>query len=89
MNNVFSIMERTLAEEPLQQTNSIDENIRFSISIERESNHQLPFLDISVKTDEQLRTAFFRKPTYTNQVLNLQSSHSRSAKSWVVWSMMD
>ena len=81
-------MKRTRTEQLLQHINNIDEYICYTI--ERESNNQLPFLDVNVEIEgERLRTAVFRKTTCTNQVLNFESNHSRFAKSAVVRSLID
>ena len=58
-------MKKLHIEGLLAHINSIDENIQFSL--ERECNKALPFLDVKVNREEggQLRTAAYRKPTYT------------------------
>ena len=58
--------------------------------MEREEEHQLPFLDVKVsRKNERLMTAVHRKPTCTSQVLNFDSHHSALAKSAVVRALMD
>ena len=89
VDDVYSIIKKLRIEGLLAHINSIDGNIRFTL--ERECDRGLPFLDVKVNREEggQLRTAVYRKATYTNQILNFQSHHSTSAKTSVVRSLMD
>ena len=89
VDDVFSVIKKLRIEGLLEHINSVDGNIRFIL--ERECDRGLPFLDVKVNREEggQLRTAVYRKPTYTNQILNFQSHHSTSAKTSVVRSLMD
>ena len=68
--------------------NSIDPCIQFTI--ERESNGQLPFLDILLNREEDgsISTSVYRKATHTDQYLSFHSHHPAAHKRAVVRSLM-
>ena len=68
--------------------NSIDPCIQFTI--ERESNGQLPFLDILLNREEDgsISTSVYRKATHTDQYLSFHSHHPAAHKRAVVRTLM-
>ncbi|XP_072050281.1 uncharacterized protein [Amphiura filiformis] len=59
--------------------------------MERESNGQLPMLDVMVKREDNGSLSFqiYRKPTHTNQYLNFASHHPLQHKLGVVRTLVD
>ena len=68
--------------------NSINPCIQFTI--ERESNGQLPFLDILLNREEDgsISTSVYRKATHTDQYLSFHSHHPAAHKRAVVRTLM-
>ena len=67
----------------LSHLNGLCEKIQFTMEIEEEN--QLPFLDVSVKTNENtLTTSVFRKKTHTDRYLHFRSHHHSQIKTSVV-----
>ena len=72
----------------LDHINDLRPTIKFTM--EKESNGELPFLDVLVKKSEnQITTNVYRKPTHTGQYLNFMSNHSHTTKQGVVRSLLD
>ena len=68
VDDVFSIVLRSVVDRLLAHLNGVDENIRFTM--EQEKDRCLPFLDVNVRRedDDSLRTGVFRKETHTDKV---------------------
>ena len=68
--------------------NSIDNNIQFTV--EKESDEQLPFLDILLTREEggSISTSVYRKTTHTDQYLNFESHHPVAHKRAVVKTLL-
>ena len=66
VDDVFSIVLRSMVSKLLLHLNGMDENIRFTT--EQEKDRCLPFLDVSVRRRDEgsLRTGIFRKETHTD-----------------------
>ena len=71
-----------------EHLNSIDRNIQFTV--EKESDGQLPFLDVLVTREEDgtISTSVYRKPTHTDQYLAFESHHPMGHKRAVVRTLM-
>ena len=89
VDDVFSIVLRSMVSKLLLHLNGMDENIRFTT--EQEKDRCLPFLDVSVRRrdDGSLRTGVFRKETHTDRTLAFNSHHAQSAKRAVVRALLD
>ena len=63
VDDIFSIVLRNGVDRMLAHLNGIDDNIKFTI--EQEEGMCLPFLDVSVRREEDgsMRTVLFRKDT--------------------------
>ena len=68
--------------------NSINNNIQFTV--EKESDEQLPFLDILLTREEgsSISTSVYRKTTHTDQYLNFESHHPVAHKRAVVKTLL-
>ena len=68
--------------------NSIDNNIQFTV--EKESDGQLPFLDILLTREENgfVSTSVYCKTTHTDQYLNFESHHPAAHKRAVVQTLL-
>ncbi|XP_070550931.1 uncharacterized protein [Ptychodera flava] len=84
VDDTFVNTEETAVDSLTQHINSIDPHIQFTI--EPESDHKLPFLDlcINVNDDTSTKITIYRKPTHTDQYLNFQSHHPLIHKRSVV-----
>ena len=89
VDDVFSIVLRRVVDDLLVHLNGVDENIRFTM--EQEEDRCLPFLDVSVRREDEgsLRTGVFRKKTHTDRTLAFSSHHAQSAKRAVVRVLLD
>ena len=69
--------------------NTIENSIKFTV--EKEADHTLSFLDALVRQNENggFTTSVYRKPTNSNQHLNLRSDHPLEHKQSVVQSLID
>ncbi len=68
----------------LEHLNSLRPTIKFTMEVE--SNHQLPFLDVMVEctNSNSIITKVYRKPTHTDRYLNYRSYHSHSVKNGII-----
>lgn len=58
---------------------------RMNFTMEKELDHQLPFLDISLlNTPSGIQTSVYRKPTHTDQYIHYTSSHHPQIKKAIV-----
>ena len=73
----------------LVHLNGVDENIRFTM--EQEEDRCLPFLDVSVRREDEgsLRKGVFREKTHTDRTLAFSSHHAQSAERAVVRALLD
>ena len=71
-----------------EHLNSIDRNILFTV--EKESDGQLPFLDVLVMREEDgtISTFVYRKPTHTDHYLAFESHHPMEPKRAVIRTLM-
>ena len=67
--------------------NSVEPTIKFSL--QRETNHEIPFLDVSVCRQDNgpLASKVYRMPTHTERYLALDSHHPIAYKKAVVRSL--
>ena len=83
VDDVFSILKKNAVENLLEHLNSQHRSITFTV--EREVDHQLPFMDVKVHRNERsLKTSVYRKPTHTGRYLNYESHHPDSSKKAVI-----
>ncbi len=68
----------------LEHLTSLRPSIKFTMEVE--SNHQLPFLDVMVErtNSNSIITKVYRKPTHTDRYLNYRSYHSHSVKNGII-----
>ncbi|XP_069947723.1 uncharacterized protein [Cherax quadricarinatus] len=67
----------------LNTINTLEPTIKFTL--EEETDNQLPFLDVLLRTDEnRLSFKVYRKPTYKNDLLHFFSHHNTRIKRRVV-----
>ena len=73
----------------LAHLNGIDDNRKFTT--EQKEGMCLPFLDVSVRREEDgsMRTGVFRKDTQTDWTLAFNLHHARAAKKAVVRALLD
>ncbi|XP_072033335.1 uncharacterized protein [Amphiura filiformis] len=83
------IIKKSAIESFTDHLNTCHPSIKFTM--ERESNGQLPMLDVMVKREENGSLSFqiYRKPTHTNQYLNFASHHPLQHKLGVVRTLVD
>ena len=81
VDDTFTIIKKENRNSFLQHLNSIHPNIKFTCE-EVRSDGSMSFLDILITPEEDgsLRTSVFRKPTYTDLYLQLDSHHTISSK---------
>ena len=79
---------RDLVESFHVHLNCIDPNIQFTV--ERESEGQLPFLDVLLTREDDggISTSVFRKATHMDQYLAYESHHPTAHKKAVVRTLM-
>ena len=85
MDDTFVIHKEVNKQDFLQQINSVDPAIRFTVEDNKEDG-SIPFLDTIVKfeTDGSLSITVYRKPMHTDQYLQWDSHHHLSAKFSVI-----
>ena len=85
MDGTFVIYKEANKQSFLQQINSVDPTIRFTVEDNKEDG-SIPFLDTIVKpeADGSLSITVYRKPTHTDQYLQWDSHHHLSAKFSVI-----
>ena len=84
MDDTFVIHKEANKQGFLQQINSVDPVIRFTV--EDKEDGSIPFLDTIVKpeVDGSLSISVYRKPMHTDQYLQWDSHHHLSAKFGVI-----
>ena len=87
VDDVISIMKRSLVGDLLKHLNSRHKNINFTVEVEEEG--RLPMLDLVLHRmeDGTITTTVFRKPTHTERYLPFLSHHPPSMKRSVVKSL--
>ena len=85
VDDTFVIHKEANKQGFLQHINSVDPAIRFTVEDNKEDG-SIPFLDTIVKpeADGSLSITVYRKPTHTDQYLQLDSHHHLSAKFSVI-----
>ena len=88
VDDVISIVKRSLVRELLEHLNSRHKNILFTFEIEKDGC--LPMLDLVLHRTEngRINTTVFRKPTHTERYLPFTSHHPSSMKRSVVKSLL-
>ena len=89
VDDTFVILERQHKEEFFHHINSLDNNIKFTAENTR-ADGSIPFMDalVTPKSDGNLQTKVYRKPTHTNQYLQWDSHHAMSNKYSVISSLL-
>ena len=86
VDDVFSIVKKSLVEKLLVHLNSQHESIIFTL--EKEEDGKLPLMDLMLhRVDGSLKAGIYRKPTHTGRYLAYTSHHPDSAKRSVVASL--
>ena len=85
MNDTWVTQQQAHKQLFLDQINSIDPNIKFTVKGNQE-NGVIPFLDTLVKpeADNSINIRVYCKPTHTDQYLQWDSHHKLSAKYSVI-----
>jgi Reverse transcriptase (RNA-dependent DNA polymerase) len=79
VDDIFVILKEAEIDNTLDWINDQHGNIQFTI--EKESNNQLPFLDVLVKRNEkQINFSIYRKPTNTEKYIAADSFHPTQHK---------
>ena len=88
MDDTFCFLSKSSVEEVQKHLNSVSPAIQFTV--ERETDNQLPFLDVLVMRDEgeKLKTTVYRKKTHTDRYLPFHSYHGVQAKANSVRTLM-
>ena len=88
VDDTCTILPGDLVDSFHSHLNSIDNNIQFTV--EKESDRQLPFLDILLTSEEDVSvsTSVYRKTTHTDQYLNFESHHPTAHKRAVVKTLL-
>ena len=78
-------MQKTQKEEFIEHVNSIDDKIKF-MSEESHSDGSMPYLDtlVTPRSDGNLNTTVYRKPTHIDLYLQWDNHHTIAAKYSVV-----
>ena len=89
VDDVFSVIKESAVTSFLQRLNNQHPQIQFTI--EKEKEHKLPFLEVTVHrlADGRLATDTYRKPTHTGRFLNYESNHPVHVKAAVATSLFD
>ena len=89
VDDVFCIVFRTMVPSLLQQINSIERSIQFTIEYESREGC-LPFLDVNLQGcgDGSISTSVYRKPTHTDKYLDFSSHHPLTHKAAVVRTLL-
>ena len=89
VDDTCTVLPRDLVESFHTHLNSIDPNIQFTV--ERESEWQLPFLDVLLTREDDgggISTSVFRKATHMDQYLAYESHHPTTHKKAVIRTLM-
>jgi hypothetical protein len=88
VDDVFAIVEKAGVQQLLQHLNSYDDNIQFTVEMEKDGS--LPFLDTQLtrRRDGSIALTVYRKPTHTGQHLHWDSNHPFEHKASVVHSLV-
>ena len=88
VDDVITCIDMEKITETLQNINSVNESIQFTM--EQEENLTLNYLDLKLsrKNDGTLNFSIFRKPTHTEKYLDFNSNHPLEHKNSVVQSLM-
>ena len=89
VDDTFVILESQHKDVFFHHINSLDENIKFTAGTTK-ADGSIPFLDtlVTPQSDGSLQTKVYRKPTHTNQYLQLDSHHAMSNKYSVISSLL-
>ena len=81
VDDTFCFLSKSSVEEVQKHLNSVSPAIQFTV--EKETDNQLPFLDVLVMRDEgeKLKTTVYRKKTHTDRYLPFHSYHGMQANS--------
>ena len=85
MGNVFSIVNKNQVDTFFHYLNSVDPCIKFTKE-SPDTEGSIPFLGSKYlpNKDHSIQTSVYRKPTFTDQYLDISSSHPISNKKSVV-----
>ena len=89
VDNVISIVERTLVQEFLDHLNSRHKNIQFTFEIEKDGCLLVLDKVLHRTVNGRINTTVFRKPTLTERYLPFMSHHPSSMKRSIVKSLMN
>uniref|UniRef100_A0A5S6Q0J6 Reverse transcriptase domain-containing protein n=1 Tax=Trichuris muris TaxID=70415 RepID=A0A5S6Q0J6_TRIMR len=89
VDDCFAILEEGDEITLLQHLNSIFPG-KIMLTMEKEENNGLPFLDVMVRREEsKLTTMVYRKPTHSDRYLHFTSHHPLSVKRGIAIGMID
>ena len=91
VDDVLEIIDRGQIQHLTDHLNQVDPTDNIKFTFEEESNGQIAFLDTKIirKPDGSIKLDIYRKPTHTNQYLQLTSHHPLHQKLGVIRTLYD
>ena len=88
VDDIISIVKRSLMYKLLDHLNSRQKNIQFTVEVEQDG--RLPVMDelINREVNGEVKVTIYRKPTHTDRYLPFSSHHPISMKESVMKSLM-
>ncbi|XP_072028489.1 uncharacterized protein [Amphiura filiformis] len=91
VDDVLEIVKQGSVDQLTEHLNKADDTGSIKFTHEPEKEKQIPFLDTLLirKPDGEIKLLIYRKPTHTDQYLNLNSHHPLQHKLGVVRTLLD
>ena len=88
VDDVITCIPNDKLDQMLHIFNSYNDRIQFTVEIEK--NNRISFLDLFlIKAENSIITNWYKKPTFSERFLNFNSSHPKTHKIGIIYSIVD